>query len=165
MSTTFITSYLTFYLKGRVEYKGDFIEVSQPNTVLKLIPLGLSRQAYPVEQISSVSTDFKVSAGSMLWGTFWAFTGLGNFGTSAFLALLMLAYGVLTILSSLQTVVCITVAGNYRLLPIIIFEKRKAEEIAGHINEMIAGRYSDTNVHKHTEKAADRIVDAIKNIR
>ena len=61
--------------------------------------------------------------------------------------------------------VCITVAGNYRLLPIIIFEKRKAEEIAGHINEMIAGRYSDTNVHKHTEKAADRIVDAIKSIR
>ena len=56
MSTTFITSYLTFYLKGRVEYKGDFIEVSQPNTILKLIPLGLSRQAYPVEQISSVST-------------------------------------------------------------------------------------------------------------
>ena len=42
---------------------------------------------------------------------------------------------------------------------------RDREEIAGHINEMIAGRYSDTNVHKHTEKAADRIVDAIKSIR
>ena len=165
MSTTFITSYLTFYLKGTVEYKSNFIEISQPNTILKVIPLGLHKQTYPIEQISSVSTNFKVSIGSLLWGALWAFTGLASFGDSILLALALIAYGVLTVLSSLQTVVYITAAGKDHLLPIIIFEKEKAEEIADHINEMIAGRYSDTNVREHTEKSTDRIVDAIKSIK
>ena len=76
-----------------------------------------------------------------------------------------MAYGALTVLSSLQSAVCITVAGQTRLISLIVFEKDKAQEIANRINEMISNRYADTNVRIHTEASTDRIVDAINNAR
>ena len=165
MNTSFITSYLTFYLKGSVNYDRNFVRVSQPNTILKLIPLGLQTQDYPVEQISSVSTTFKVAFGSLVWGAICVLLGLESFGSSFFLALLLMAYGALTVLSSLQSAVCITVAGQTRLISLIVFEQDKAQEIANRINEMLSNRYADTNVRIHTEASTDRIVDAINNAR
>ena len=71
-ATTFMTSYLTFYMKGSVEYDGNFVRISRPNTILKFIPLGMNKQNFPVEQISSVTTNFRVSLGSLLWGLLFA---------------------------------------------------------------------------------------------
>ena len=46
MKQSFITSYLTFYLKASVALEGDFIKTSNPNTILKVIPLGLKTRLY-----------------------------------------------------------------------------------------------------------------------
>lgn len=40
MKQSFITSYLTFYLKASIALEGVFIKTSNPNTILKVIPLG-----------------------------------------------------------------------------------------------------------------------------
>ena len=165
MKTSFITSYLTFYLKGTAECDGNFVKFSTPNTILKLVPMGSNKQTFPIEQVSSVTTDFRVTLGSLAWGVLFAIVGLACFGSSFLLGLILLAYGALTVLSSLQTAVRITAAGNNYLLPIIFLQKAKAEEIADAIQQAIASRYSDTNVRVHSEKSTDRIVDAIESMK
>lgn len=44
-------------------------------------------------------------------------------------------------------------------------ERAKADEIERGINELIAGRYADTNVRANAERSTDRIVDAIRSSR
>ena len=164
MEVSFITSYLTFYLKGRVKCDNNFVSISCPNTILKLIPLGSLNKTFPVEQVSSVSSDFKVTLGSLLWGVLITLLGLGSLTSSIVLGLILAAVGALMVLSSLQTVVYVTVAGNSYLIPIIFLEKAKAEQICSGIQTMITNRYADTNVRVHTEKSTDRLVDAINNM-
>ena len=164
MQISFITSYLTFYLKGFVKCDNNFVEISCPNTILKLIPLGSLKKTFPIAQVSSVNSNFKVTLGSLLWGGLIALLGLGTLTSSFFLGLILAAVGVLMVLGSLQTAVYITVAGNDYLIPIIFLEKAKAEQICSTIQAMIAKRYDDTNVRVHTEKSTDRLVDAINNM-
>ena len=164
MEVSFITSYLTFYLKGHVKCDNNFVNISCPNTILKLIPLGSLNKTFPVEQVSSVNSNFKVTLGSLLWGVLITIMGLGSLSSSLLLALIFTAVGVLMVLGSLQTAVYITVAGNDYLIPIIFLEKDKSEQICSGIQAMIANRYSDTNVRVHTEKSTDRLVDAINSM-
>lgn len=164
MEVSFITSYLTFYLKGHVKCDNNFVNISCPNTILKLIPLGSLNKTFPVEQVSSVNSNFKVTLGSLLWGALITVIGLGSLTASPLLGLILAAVGVLMVLGSLQTAVYITVAGNDYLIPIIFLEKAKAEQICSGIQAMIANRYSDTNVRVHTEKSTDRLVDAINSM-
>lgn len=49
MKYSFIMSYLTYYLKATVSLEGNFIKVSNPNTILKVIPLGAQNRTIPVE--------------------------------------------------------------------------------------------------------------------
>lgn len=49
MKQSFITSFLTFYLKATVETGGNFIKISNPNTILKVIPLGSTNKTIPIE--------------------------------------------------------------------------------------------------------------------
>lgn len=57
----FITSYLTFYLKGKIQVDKNFVKFEIPNTILKLIPLGKASRSLPVNQISSVDDSFKLN--------------------------------------------------------------------------------------------------------
>lgn len=164
MHISFITSYLTFYLKGHVNCDNNFVEISCPNTILKLIPLGALKKTFPVEQVSSVNSNFKLDLGSLLWGAFLALLGFGSLSDNVILGFVLMAVGALTILSSIQTTVHVTVAGNDYLIPLIIFEKAKAEQICAGINQMIANRYSDTNVRIHSEQSTDRLIEAIHGI-
>lgn len=54
----FITSYLTFYLKGEVRQDGNFINLKCPNTILTFISLGHRNYYIAINQISSVETSF-----------------------------------------------------------------------------------------------------------
>ena len=72
MKQTFITSYLTFYLKASVALEGDFIKTSNPNTILKVILLGTQNKTIPVDQISSVDDSFRLDFKSFAWGIIFA---------------------------------------------------------------------------------------------
>ena len=58
---TFMTSLLTFYLKGVISRDKNFIKFRIPNTILGLIPLGSSKKTVAVNQIASVDTDFRLT--------------------------------------------------------------------------------------------------------
>lgn len=68
MKYSFIMSYLTYYLKATVSLEGNFIKVSNPNTILKVIPLGAQNRTIPVEQVSTVDDSFKLDLKSFFWG-------------------------------------------------------------------------------------------------
>ena len=51
----YMTSLLTFYIKGEIATEQNFLKIRFPNTVLALIPLGSRKYNVPVAQISSVA--------------------------------------------------------------------------------------------------------------
>ena len=82
MKQSFITSYLTFYLKASVSLEGDFIKTSNPNTILKVIPLGAQNKTIPVDHISSVDDSFRLDFKSFAWGIIFALVGFSMMGSS-----------------------------------------------------------------------------------
>ena len=56
----YMTSLLTFYIKGEIATEQNFLKIRFPNTVLALIPLGSRKYNVPVAQISSVASNFKL---------------------------------------------------------------------------------------------------------
>ena len=157
---TFITSFLTFYLKGEIKHEKNFVKLRIPNTILGFIPLGSHNKTIAVNQISSVSTDFRVFFKNLVIGAIIALVGLSLFGDSFFGGLLVTAFGVLMVLNSLQTALVLTLTSG-EVIPVffVIFEKAKAGQAEEAINNLIAGRMDDTNSREQT----DRIVDAINN--
>lgn len=158
MEVNFITSLFTFYLKGSVKTDKNFMEIVTPNTILKLFPLGKTKKSYPVTQISSVSSEFKLSLKGLIWGIICFILGIG-FLNNLLIGLLVLLYSVNVIISSFQTMIHVTVAGNDTKIPIIIFEKSKSDQIENNIKQIINTRHDDTNSKEQT----DRIIEAIKN--
>lgn len=161
----YMTSLLTFYLKGQFEFENNFVKFSCPNTFLTLIPLGAKKQSIPINQISSVSTSFKVLAKPLLVGIIEALIGLGCFGDSFLLGLILLLLGIATIINSFQTSMKIelTSAKEY-YASFLIFEKSKAEIVANNINSLIHSRMNDTNNRAVAENQTSAIVDAINNV-
>ena len=57
----FMTSYLTFYLKGHIGIHSDHVDLTIPNTIFGLIPLGSNNRSIDVNQIVSPVSNFKVT--------------------------------------------------------------------------------------------------------
>lgn len=162
MQTSFITSYLTFYLKAKIGLEGSMVKVSNPNTILKLIPLGSSNKTIPINQISSLDDSFKMDIKSFLWGIIFTGFGFNSLGTNFIVGLIIVLYGILTVLSSFQTYLNIYMtSGQSYHLSVVIFEKSKLLTCKETIENIIQKRYEDTNVAVHTEKQTNAIVDAL----
>ncbi len=158
-SVSFITSFLTFYMKGSISIADRMIQLSIPNTVLKLIPLGSYKRSVPVNQISSVETSFSLNIKALIFGIILLCVGFGIITDQVVPGIVALILGLNSALSAFQTFLLITLtSGKVEGASFIIFEKSKAVEIADTINQMIANRMDDTNTRIHT----DRIVDAIE---
>ena len=157
-TVTYITSFLTFYLKGEVSVDKNFVDLKTPNTILGLIPLGKHNNKVPVNQISSVTSDFRLLFKNLLAGLVVTILGFGSIGDNFVGGLIIAIIGIIMILNSFQTVVIITMtSGSYIPVYFIIFEKSKAAIVENNINQYISGRMADTNVKDQTA----RIVDAI----
>ena len=100
---TFMTSLLTFYLKGEIKAEQNFLRLKKPNTLLTFIPLGAKKHNVPINQIADVSTSFKLVLKSFLLGAVEAIVGFAMFGNSFFAGLLLLLLGAFTIINSFQT--------------------------------------------------------------
>lgn len=164
MKQSFITSYLTFYLKAAIALEGHFVKVSNPNTILKLIPLGSTNRTIPLEQISSINDNFKLHFKSFLWGLILAFIGFRFFTSddpNIIIAIILLAWGVLTVLSSFQADLVLTLtSGQLVHVSVIIFEKGKLLNCVQTIQSLISKRYDDTNVTANT----DRMINSLNNL-
>ena len=164
MKKEFITSYLTFYMKATVELAGDFIKVANPNSILKVIPLGVRNKSIPVNQVSSVDESFKLDLKSFIWGIIFILIGLSSFKSSLFAGVLITIYGAITVLSSFQTIMSLqlTSGGSYDI-SVVVFEKENLAACKQEIEALIQKRYDNTNVAVHTEKQTEALVEAIKN--
>ena len=130
MKKEFITSYLTFYMKATVELAGDFIKVANPNSILKVIPLGVRNKSIPVNQVSSVDESFKLDLKSFIWGIIFILIGLSSFKSSLFAGVLITIYGAITVLSSFQTIMSLqlTSGGSYDI-SVVVFEKENNKKL------------------------------------
>lgn len=160
----YMTSLLTFYLKGEIRQEQNFVNFKKPNTILSFIPLGAKKETIPVNQLSSVESNFKLHFGAFLLGAI--ITTIGTFLLSAsfLLALIIILIGANKVISSFEIVLTIkTTSGDVKNIAFFIFEKSKAELAETQIRQIISDRLDDTNNRIQTDRQTDRIVDAIKN--
>ena len=165
----FMTSLLTFYLKGEIKQEQNFIRLKCPNTILTFIPLGSHKESIPINQIASVETSFKLIFKNFIVGVIAAIIGLALLGSSPLAGLLVLALGALIVINSFQTVLVLnTTSGSALFVFFLIFEKSKSEQAADQINRLISNRLDDTNnrqqtdrMIQHSDMMTERIVDAI----
>lgn len=161
----YMTSLLTFYLKGEIRQEQNFVNLKKPNTILGLIPLGAKKDSVPVSQLASVESNFKLRFGSLLVGALIAVFGLllgfASIDPAMLLfGLLLFLVGVNKVITAFETILTIkTTAGDVKDIAFLIFEKAKAEEAEKQIRQIISDRLDDTNNRVQT----DRIVDAINN--
>ncbi len=162
----YVTSLLTFYLKGEIKAEQNFISFREPNTILGLIPLGAKSENVAINQISSTQSNMKVKIGKLLLGVvllILAFSMLGSSesGGGSFLGFLIFAIlSANSVLDAFEIDLHIVMtSGQMKVIDFFIFDKKKAELAAKQINEMISNRLNDTNGRQQT----DRIVDAINN--
>lgn len=162
----FMSSLLTFYMKGEIRHEQHFIKLKLPNSILTFIPLGAKKESIPIEQISAVSADFKLQLKKLLVGVLLVLFGFCSFGYSFLVGLILLIIGVSNVISAFQTELSIDMAsGASWVISFLIFEKAKAEQAAEQIEQLISRRYDATDVGMHTEKQTAALVDAISNLK
>ncbi|CAM3111830.1 hypothetical protein STRA110950_02210 [Streptobacillus ratti] len=159
MNQSFITSYLTFYMRASIYLEKNFIKTSNPNSILKLIPLGSTNKTIPLEQISSVDDSFKMDIKSFIWGLIFTFFGFSTLVNSSIVTgIILFVYGVLTVLSSFQVNLELSLnSGQVYNISVVIFEKPKLLVCKEVIESHISKRYDDTNVTTNT----DRIIEVM----
>ena len=140
---SFIMSLLTFYIKGHVEVDSNFVKVNVPDTFLGLIPYGGIKNTISVNQISSVTTGFKIHFLRLFFGIIFTSPGLialsaASSGGEFLTGLIWFLLGANIIISSFSTYVAIacTSSGGIKI-PIFIIERGKPEAIAAAINNAI----------------------------
>ena len=159
-SVKYITSLLTFYLKGEISSEQNFVKFKEPNTILGLIPLGAKKESVAINQISSTQTNMKLKFGKLLIGIVIAILALASFKDTFVGGLILLIIGGNCIIDAFEVdLQVIMTSGQIKTIDFFIFEKAKAESAEKQINAMISNRLDDTNSRQQT----DRIVDAINN--
>lgn len=160
----FMTSLLTFYMKGEISHNGNFINIKIPNTFLKFIPLGSRSKQIMVNQVASTDSSFKVFAGDIVLGLIELFVGLGLITSGVFWGIILLLIGVGTVISAFQTSITLNLSsGEMFYIFFLVFEKDKAAQAINMVNSVIAARMNDTNTRAVAENQTDRLVEAIGN--
>ena len=156
----YITSLLTFYLKGEISTEQNFVKFKEPNTILGLIPLGARKENVAINQISSTQTNFRLKFGKLLLGIVLAVLALYMIKDSFALGVIILIIAANSVIDAFEIDLKVNMtSGQVKMIDFFIFEKGKAEQAERQINALISGRLDDTNTRQQT----DRIVDAIKN--
>jgi len=166
---TYITSLLTFYLKGEIAVEQNFLNLKKPNTILRFIPLGSKKESLPVNHLSAVESNFKCNFLRLIFSViilsvfspivFSLFADRASMGLPI-IDVILFIFGVNLLLSAFETQVTIkTTSGDTKYLYFLIFEKNKAGSTEHLIRKIISNRLDDTNNRQQT----DRIVDAISN--
>lgn len=155
---TYMTSLLTFYMKGEIKSEQNFISFKTPNTILGLIPLGARTEKMAVNQIASTTSNSRLLLKPLILGIIVAYLGLSLLGDDFLLALIMLLIAANFVIDAFEyNLVVTTTAGQQKVIDFLIFDKAKAVLAEHQINAMISNRMHDTNGREQT----DRIVDAI----
>lgn len=159
---SYLSSILTFYIKGEITIDQNFVKLKTPNFILSLIPLGSRKESIPVNQIASTASNFRLRFSKLLLGIILAIMALSML-TQKDGFVMFFFFGILAaiaIIYAFEAYLTIdTTSGQRRVIYFLIFEKEKALQAERSINVIIEGRLNDTNTSHET----DRIVEAINN--
>lgn len=109
---TYMTGLLTFYLKGNISADQNFVRLKIPNTILSLIPLGAQKENIPVNQVASVSSNFRLQFKNLIVGIVEVILAFALFRSSALWGLILLIIGASTVITSFVTELYITTTGG-----------------------------------------------------
>lgn len=143
VSEEFMVSTVAFYLHQRLVLTDRRLYSLRPNTMLGLVPVGTSRNAYPIENIAGISAATLFSLPAFLVGALAVLVGW--VGTSSpgmtSLAIVMIAIGVLLILGSWrQAVEVMNSGGGAVRFPVSVFQRGRAVEFANRVSAALAHR-------------------------
>ena len=159
MNFQFMVSLLLFYMKGEVNIEKNRVRASFPNTIFKLIPLGKTNKTIPVNQISSIDDSFRLDVKAFILGIIAVIFGFSVLSDSVLFGILLLVYGVSTVVSSFETILVVySTAGVPFVISFVIFEKEKALQIKGELDR-ITNYHNDShdlNIHRQQNLAGMR---------
>ena len=159
MNFQFMVSLLLFYMKGEVNIEKNMVRASFPNTIFKLIPLGKTNKTIPVNQISSIDDSFRLDVKAFILGIIAVIFGFSVLSDSVLFGVLLLVYGVSTVVSSFETILVVySTAGVPFVISFVIFEKEKALQIKGELDR-ITNYHNDShdlNIHRQQNLAGMR---------
>ena len=162
----FMTSLLTFYMKAEVSQERNFVNLKVPNEILGIIPLGARKHSIPVNQIAEIDTSFKLNLKEFLVGIIIAFLGMALMTESILAGFILFLIGVANVIDAFEVILRFsTTSGVIHVIPVLIFDKAKAEEAANSIRRIVAARLDDTNVRDANAALGDRLVDAIGTLK
>ena len=141
---TFMISLLLFYMKGEIRMEQNFIKTKLPNAIL-FIPFGTKRKSIPINQISSVNSNFSLNPKSFICGLVALIAAIICLGGSPAWGIILLLLAALFIIDSFTTMLVIEkTSGNVEEIPFYIMEKTKCENIEEMINQIISQRMYST---------------------
>lgn len=158
----YMTSLLTFYMKGEIEVSEKSVKLTVPNTIGEFIPLGKRTYEPLVSQIASVNSSFHLNGKSLLVGFILTLLGISLAGASGseLIGIIFLIIGVCQMVSSFETILYVTDSSGMIIgVDAVIFDKATIEKAGQDIHNMLMLRSDDTNTRKQT----DRVIDAINN--
>ena len=159
MNFQFMVSLLLFYMKGEVNIEKNMVRASFPNTIFKLIPLGKTNKTIPVNQISSIDDSFRLDVKAFILGITAVIFGFSVLSDSVLFGILLLVYGVSTVVSSFETILVVySTAGVPFVISFVIFEKEKALQIKAELDR-ITNYHNDShdlNIHRQQNLAGMR---------
>ncbi len=159
MNFQFMVSLLLFYMKGEVNIEKNMVRASFPNTIFKLIPLGKTNKTIPVNQISSIDDSFRLDVKAFILGVIAVIFGFSVLSDSVLFGILLLVYGVSTVVSSFETILVVySTAGVPFVISFVIFEKEKALQIKAELDR-ITNYHNDShdlNIHRQQNLAGMR---------
>ena len=159
MNFQFMVSLLLFYMKGEVNIEKNMVRATFPNTIFKLIPLGKTNKTIPVNQISSIDDSFRLDVKAFVLGIIAVIFGFSVLSDSVLFGILLLVYGVSTVVSSFETILVVySTAGVPFVISFVIFEKEKALQIKAELDK-ITNYHNDShdlNIHRQQNLAGMR---------
>ena len=138
----YIENVLFFWIKGRIYFENNMLKLENPHFALGIIPTRRRKKNIPINQISSVETDFKLSIKTLIWGLFLLLIGITGFGMEDGVlgGLIFTLLGLSEVVSAFQNRLNITLTSG-EVVPneFVIFERAKAETAEENINQLIVG--------------------------
>lgn len=131
-------SVVLFFLKSTFQLTSKRLIIRIPNVVLLFFPLGSKVETYPLRNVSSVVSVFRLKFVKLVFGIFGVIVGLSLLSEPA-IGVLVLLLGALMAVDSLVLGIVVRAAGGeisaYRLA---LWQKDLADRLVNQINQAIA---------------------------
>lgn len=141
----FLTSLLTFYLKGEINAGKESVEFKVPKTLLGFIPMGYDKDSVPVNQLVSACSSSKLNIGNLIVALVLIAASVAGFiigGTALIIAAaVVLVIALNLILCAFETHLTVNMTGGVtKDVCFFVLDKAKATRAEILINRNVSAR-------------------------